>query len=415
MSFGMLMPGRNTQSNVQGGFSSGGTTTVNGNTYVSNLTITTRIGNTPNTYKAANSIEFIGEYVDNGNEEYEAFIVNQTNPDPNPTSGTVNSSNVDGYRYGFNGQMKSPELGSDNYTALYWEYRGATGSRWNLDPKGNASISPYATFNNNPIYYSDPLGDTTHYYSMKGQFLAGINNDGALNRVKVNDKMWNKVGGQLAQQMGIKTGFKNQEQRNDYVSALNSGLDNLEATGKYGDLISRETGNYQMDFSGSIIKTKYMIGSYNPKKQAEYGITGTMSLNSQFDNGSTLAVATYNFTSGPHGNGPTPNNNYVASVFIPIAAHPDDTGLFLAGLNYGWKLRLPDFNGRDGMLVHPDCNTIGTKGCIGIRENNATLIKLGNFLDTYINVQHRRMSVNFQIPNNPNYGNEGRVNTKLRQ
>ena len=27
MSFGMLMPGRNSQSNLQGGFSSGGTTT----------------------------------------------------------------------------------------------------------------------------------------------------------------------------------------------------------------------------------------------------------------------------------------------------------------------------------------------------------------------------------------------------
>jgi len=35
------------------------------------------------------------------------------------------------------------------------------GRRWNLDPRPNVSIGPYATFGNNPIYNSDPLGDTT--------------------------------------------------------------------------------------------------------------------------------------------------------------------------------------------------------------------------------------------------------------
>jgi RHS repeat-associated protein len=110
MSFGMLMPSRNSQSNLQGGFSNG-TTTVNGNTYVSNLTVTTRIGNTPNTYKAATSIEFVGEYTDNGNEEYEAFIVNQTNPDPNPTTGTVSNGNDERYRYGFNGKENDKDAG----------------------------------------------------------------------------------------------------------------------------------------------------------------------------------------------------------------------------------------------------------------------------------------------------------------
>jgi hypothetical protein len=34
------------------------------------------------------------------------------------------------------------------------------GRRWNIDPKPNPSISNYACFGNNPIFYIDVLGDT---------------------------------------------------------------------------------------------------------------------------------------------------------------------------------------------------------------------------------------------------------------
>ncbi|MBK7883592.1 MAG: hypothetical protein IPJ81_07135 [Chitinophagaceae bacterium] len=37
-------------------------------------------------------------------------------------------------RFGFNGQMKDHDIDAngDHYTALYWEYSGETGRRWNL-------------------------------------------------------------------------------------------------------------------------------------------------------------------------------------------------------------------------------------------------------------------------------------------
>jgi len=43
---------------------------------------------------------------------------------------------------------------------MFWQYDCRLGRRWNLDPfKGKyPSQSPYATFNNNPIIYTDPLG-----------------------------------------------------------------------------------------------------------------------------------------------------------------------------------------------------------------------------------------------------------------
>lgn len=64
------------------------------------------------------------------------------------------------YRYGFNSQEKEDEIAQGVYTAEYWKYDSRIGRRWNLDPKPNASISSYATFANNPLWYTDHLGDT---------------------------------------------------------------------------------------------------------------------------------------------------------------------------------------------------------------------------------------------------------------
>jgi len=66
------------------------------------------------------------------------------------------------YRHGFNGQEKVDELkGAENHcTAEFWEYDPKVVHHWNLDPKPNPSISPYAIMQGSPIWYSDPLGDT---------------------------------------------------------------------------------------------------------------------------------------------------------------------------------------------------------------------------------------------------------------
>lgn len=70
--------------------------------------------------------------------------------------------NTDEYRFGFNGQERTDEIsGTGNHnTALFWEYDTRLGRRWNLDPKSQINISDYATFANNPIWFSDILGDT---------------------------------------------------------------------------------------------------------------------------------------------------------------------------------------------------------------------------------------------------------------
>jgi len=66
------------------------------------------------------------------------------------------------YRFGFNGQEKDNEIYGEgkSYTAEFWQYDSRLGRRWNLDPKGEASISLYACFGDNPIMFSDILGNT---------------------------------------------------------------------------------------------------------------------------------------------------------------------------------------------------------------------------------------------------------------
>jgi hypothetical protein len=66
------------------------------------------------------------------------------------------------YRFGFNTQEKDDEVyGAGNLnTAEFWEYDTRLGRRWNVDQKPKVEESPYATFANNPILFTDVQGDS---------------------------------------------------------------------------------------------------------------------------------------------------------------------------------------------------------------------------------------------------------------
>jgi hypothetical protein len=63
------------------------------------------------------------------------------------------------YRYGFNGQEKSTEIGVNTNTAEFWEYDSRIARRWNIDP--HYQNSPYSTLGGNPAYFVDPNGEDT--------------------------------------------------------------------------------------------------------------------------------------------------------------------------------------------------------------------------------------------------------------
>jgi RHS repeat-associated protein len=66
------------------------------------------------------------------------------------------------YRYGFNGQETQSEITNtaSHMSAEFWMYDTRIGRRWNVDPRPNLSISVYACFQNSPVLFSDPFGDT---------------------------------------------------------------------------------------------------------------------------------------------------------------------------------------------------------------------------------------------------------------
>jgi RHS repeat-associated protein len=100
----------------------------------------------------------------NGNilDHYEADLRSAQEYYPFGMQMSGRSWNSGRYRYGFNGQEKSNEVNGEgnSYTAQFWEYDPRIGRRWNLDPEPITGISDYATFGNNPILYSDVLGNT---------------------------------------------------------------------------------------------------------------------------------------------------------------------------------------------------------------------------------------------------------------
>ncbi len=95
------------------------------------------------------------------------------------------------YRYGgANGQEKDFEIASGMYTAEFWEYDSRIGRRWNTDPITYPHQSPYATFNNNPIYFADPSGlEGTNGGDDKKKAGEGVNGKGTATTPVVLDEV----------------------------------------------------------------------------------------------------------------------------------------------------------------------------------------------------------------------------------
>ena len=319
--------------------------------------------------------------------------------DPDPI-GNINLQIIknSGYQYKFNGKELQDELGLNVYDYGARMYDPAGGPQfWQVDPLAEKfpNRSPYEYCFSNPINLIDPTGmgpddwvekkDGSIYWDDKaisqsttkaGETYRGT--DYTRYKVWDNDKAKGLVQEHYASDKGL-----HYEQHN---------------------------GKYQLDFSGSVVTDNQITGKeLNNAKNADFGIEGKMSLNAVFSNGGTYTASTYDFTSGPYGNGPSPNKNYTAYKY----ADSNESGMQIYG-SPGFKLYLEDFNGRDGLRIHPDTNSRGTMGCIGINGSANQLKSLGNFFKEYFKAFYT-MNVNFQIPNNPNYGNNGKANPHLGQ
>jgi RHS repeat-associated protein len=78
-------------------------------------------------------------------------------------------------KYLFSGIELEDASDMNVYMAVFRTYDPAIGRWWQVDPRYDVQVSPYAGFGNNPIRLADPLGDTTRVYGLNGEFLFAIN------------------------------------------------------------------------------------------------------------------------------------------------------------------------------------------------------------------------------------------------
>jgi len=101
--------------------------------------------------------DFIADY-------YEPLVISESDYYPFGMAMKERSFSNEEYRFGFNTQEKSTEIGEDTYTAEFWQYDSRTARRWNVDPVVKPHESSYAAFGNNPIWFVDINGaDSTTY------------------------------------------------------------------------------------------------------------------------------------------------------------------------------------------------------------------------------------------------------------
>jgi RHS repeat-associated protein len=93
---------------------------------------------------------------------FKACVVSRTDYFPFGMEISSRTSNSDNYRFGYNGMESDNETkGSGNsYTTEFRQYDPRLGRWLSLDPlmAQYPMMSPYVAFNNNPIYFVDPLG-----------------------------------------------------------------------------------------------------------------------------------------------------------------------------------------------------------------------------------------------------------------
>ena len=294
--------------------------------------------------------------------------------------------------YKFNGKELDQETGLYYYGARYMNPR--TSLWYGVDPLAEKYVSTgcYVYCIDNPIRLIDP--DGTHWVEDNKKRI--VWNEGITNKEQA------AAAGLIYRGKSYQRFFINNEtyavKREQYTQGRR--------------LIISKAQKYRMDFSGKVVTAKQLTGrKLNTSRNAPYGIQGKADLNAVFSDGTTRTAATFEFNSGPYGNGPTPNNSYEAFGAVPT----NESGMLSNG-HTGWKVLLPNYNGRSGLRVHPDTNSPGTKGCIGIVGCYEELKNLGNFFNKYIGPSGKnRMIFNFNIKGNPNYGNEGKANSRLAQ
>ncbi|RFM27669.1 hypothetical protein DXN05_13240 [Deminuibacter soli] len=134
-------------------------------------------------------------------------------------------------RYKYNGIEQNTDLDLNTYEAHFRTLDPQIGRWWSLDPKPNVSISGYASMDNNPIRYADPLGDTLRVQFRTGFLGLGkkqevIYNNGSLTN-KDGSAYAGKVKGYLGKVVGALSSLNNTAEGKSMVGELQNSTNNF--------------------------------------------------------------------------------------------------------------------------------------------------------------------------------------------
>ncbi|WP_226180726.1 hypothetical protein [Hymenobacter lucidus] len=153
-----------------------------------------------------------------------------------------------GYRYGYNGQEKSDEISSGNYTAEYWEFDSKIARRWNLDPISKPWHSNYSVMSGSPIWKIDPDG-ADDIFTSSGKFRKHVDNG-------TNYIMIEQRGNKLARIDKFDGSSKWFSSVDDYNRAMLS-----KVVGYYYNKVGGQ-GKHGVDYSDRIPEA---MAAYDPK------------------------------------------------------------------------------------------------------------------------------------------------------
>lgn len=118
--------------------------------------------------------------------------------------------------------------GLELYATQFRSLDPQIGRFWQIDPKPNYDLSPYAAFNNNPIRYNDPLGDTAKPTFSNKQIIALFNyfNENAKKPAGKKDDCitcHNKGMKTVTKKPGLKTGSQADQTRSKMQQSGDAG------------------------------------------------------------------------------------------------------------------------------------------------------------------------------------------------
>jgi RHS repeat-associated protein len=158
--------------------------------------------------------------------------------------------------YKYNGIEHNTDFDLNMYDAFYRNLDPQIGRFWQIDPKPNVGFSSYSSMANNPILFSDYLGDTTYRFNSDGVYLGMYDLDQSGIRGSVgNFSTVKDVKGNAMEQWNSSASFSFNDPELDQVQ-----LNSMEV-GKVGlQFVSDEEINGIMDKSG--IESKNFVGRW---------------------------------------------------------------------------------------------------------------------------------------------------------